>query len=45
MSRAGETPIHGPSGPNPNQILGERFARDEITEQEFEQAQNALGPG
>ncbi len=43
-SRAGETPAQGPSGPTPNQILGERFARGELTEQEFEQAKKALGP-
>jgi putative membrane protein len=43
-SRAGETPTQGPSGPTPNQILSERFARGEITEQEFEQAKKALGP-
>ncbi|MCJ7710705.1 MAG: SHOCT domain-containing protein [Chloroflexi bacterium] len=43
-SRAGETPTPGSSGPTPNQILGERFARGEITEQEFEQAKKALGP-
>ena len=44
-SRAGETPTQGPSGPTPNQILSERFARGEINEQEFEQAKKALGPG
>jgi putative membrane protein len=43
-SRAGETPTHDPSRPTPNQILSERFARGEITEQEFEQAKKALGP-
>ena len=43
-SRAGGTPTQGPSGPTPSQILGERFARGEITEQEFEQAKKALGP-
>jgi putative membrane protein len=43
-SRAGETPTPGPSGPTPNQILSERFARGEITEQEFDQAKKALGP-
>jgi putative membrane protein len=43
-SRAGETPAHGSSGPTPNQILSERFARGEITSQEFEQAKKALGP-
>lgn len=43
-SRAGETPTQGPSGPTPSQILSERFARGEITEEEFEQAKKALGP-
>jgi len=43
-SRTGETPTHGPSGPTPSQILSERFARGEITGQEFEQAKKALGP-
>ena len=43
-SHAGETPTQGRSGPTPNQILRERFARGEITEQEFEQAKKALGP-
>jgi putative membrane protein len=43
-SRAGETPAQGSSGPTPNQILSERFARGEITSQEFEQAKKALGP-
>lgn len=44
-SRVGPTPTQGPSGPTPNQILSERFARGEINEQEFEQAKKALGPG
>ena len=43
-SRAGGTSTQGPSGPTPSQILGERFARGEITEAEFEQAKRALGP-
>ena len=43
-SRAGEMPTQGPSGPTPNQILSERFARGEITEQEFDQAKKALDP-
>ncbi|MHB8890461.1 MAG: SHOCT domain-containing protein [Candidatus Limnocylindrales bacterium] len=43
-SRAGGTPAQGSSSPTPNQILSERFARGEITEQEFEQAKKALGP-
>jgi putative membrane protein len=33
-----------PSRPTPNEILRERFARGEITEQEFEQAKKVLGP-
>ena len=32
------------SRPTPNEILRERFARGEITEQEFEQAKKVLGP-
>ena len=44
-SRAGETPTQRSSGPTANQILSERFARGEITEDEFEQAKKALGPG
>lgn len=42
-SRAGEAHDQRSSGPTPNQILSERFARGEITEQEFEQAKRALG--
>jgi putative membrane protein len=44
VSRAGRTPTHDSSRPTPNEILHERFARGEITEQEFEQAKKALGP-
>ncbi len=43
-SRAGEPPTRRSSDPTPNQVLRERFARGEITEQEFEQAKKALGP-
>jgi putative membrane protein len=43
-SRAGGAASQGSSGPTPSQILGERFARGEITTQEFEQAKKALGP-
>ena len=43
-SRAGGPASQGSSGPTPSQILGERFARGEITTQEFEQAKKALGP-
>jgi putative membrane protein len=42
--RAGERPTQGPSGPPASRILSERFARGEMTEQEFEQAKRALGP-
>ena len=41
-------PSHPPTRdgyrPTPNEILRERFARGEITEQEFEQAKKVLGP-
>jgi putative membrane protein len=33
-----------PTGPTPNDILRERFARGEITEAEFERAKQVLGP-
>ena len=32
------------SRPTPNEILRQRFARGEITEQEFQQARKVLGP-
>jgi putative membrane protein len=41
-SRAGR-PWQDPSRPTPNEILRQRFARGEITDQEFEQAQKILG--
>lgn len=41
---SGQAPPQGPSRPAPNEILRERFARGEITEQEFEQAKKVLGP-
>ena len=44
LSRTGQAPTHGPSGPTPNEILRERFARGDISEQEFEQAKKVLGP-
>jgi putative membrane protein len=44
LSRTGRAPTHDPSRPTPNEILRERFARGEITEQEFEQAKKVLGP-
>jgi len=33
-----------PSRPTPNEILRERFARGEITAQQFEDAKKVLGP-
>lgn len=39
-----QTPTQGSSRPTPGEILRERFARGEISEQEFEQAKKALGP-
>lgn len=33
-----------PSRPTPEDILRERFARGEITEEEFERARKVLGP-
>lgn len=44
VSRDGRTSNQDPSRPTPNEILRERFARGEITDQEFEQAKKALGP-
>jgi putative membrane protein len=44
VSRAGNAPTHDPSRSRPSEILRERFARGEITEQEFEQAKKVLGP-
>jgi putative membrane protein len=44
ISRRGQLPAHDPSRPTPNEILRERFARGEISEQEFEQAKKVLGP-
>jgi putative membrane protein len=41
-SRAGRS-WQDPSRPTPNEILRERFARGEISEQEFEQARKILG--
>ena len=43
-SRSGDPPAQGASRPTPSQILGERFARGEMTDQEFEQSKKALGP-
>lgn len=44
ISRGGSAPRPDPSRPTPNEILRERFARGEISEQEFEQAKKVLGP-
>ena len=43
-SRPGGMPTQDPSRPTPSEVLRERFARGEITEQEFEQAKKVLGP-
>jgi len=43
-SRSGASPAQEATRPTPSQILGERFARGEMTDQEFEQAKKALGP-
>jgi putative membrane protein len=44
LSRSGRVATHDPSRPTPNEILRERFARGEITAQEFEDAKKVLGP-
>ena len=44
LSRNGRAATHDPSRPTPNEILRERFARGEITAQEFEDAKKVLGP-
>ena len=44
VSRSGPTSTGDPTRPTPNEILRERFARGEISEQEFEQARKVLGP-
>ena len=44
LSRTGRAPTQDPSRPTPNEILRERFARGEITAQEFEDAKKVLGP-
>jgi putative membrane protein len=43
-SRSGDRPAQDASRPTPSQILGERFARGEMTDQEFEQSKKALNP-
>jgi putative membrane protein len=42
--RSGQPSTRDPSRPTANEILRERFARGEISEQEFEQARKVLGP-
>jgi putative membrane protein len=44
ISRTGKGPTHDPSRPTPNEILRERFARGEMTAQEFEDAKRVIGP-
>jgi putative membrane protein len=44
VSPAGRAPTTDTSRPTPNEILRERFARGEITAQEFEHAAKLLGP-
>jgi putative membrane protein len=44
LGRTGRTATHDASHPTPNEILRERFARGEITAQEFEDAKKVLGP-
>ena len=44
VTRGGRAPTGDSSRPTPNEILRERFARGEISEQEFEQAKKVLGP-
>ena len=44
LSRTGRALTHDPSRPPPNEILRERFARGEMTAQEFEDAKKILGP-
>jgi putative membrane protein len=44
LTHAGRVAMHDPSRPTPNDILRERFARGEMTAQEFEDAKKILGP-
>ena len=44
LSHAGPAKMHDPSRPTPNEILRERFARGEISAQQFEDAKKVLGP-
>lgn len=43
QSGAGQGTVRDATRPTPTEILRERFARGEITEQEFEQAKKVLG--
>ena len=44
FSRTGRAAMHDPSRATPNEILRERFARGEITAEQFEDAKKVLGP-
>jgi putative membrane protein len=44
LTHPGRAAMHDPSRPTPNEILRERFARGEISAQEFEDAKKVLGP-
>jgi putative membrane protein len=44
LSRTSRAATHDPSRPMPNEVLRERFARGELTAQEFEDAKKVLGP-
>ena len=45
VARGGQAAVPpAPGRPTANEILRERFARGEISEQEFQQAAKALGP-
>ena len=44
LSRTGRAVTPDPSRRTPNEILRERFARGEMTAQEFEDAKKILGP-
>jgi hypothetical protein len=44
LTHPGRAAIHDPSRPTPYEILSERFARGEITAQEFEGVRKVLGP-
>jgi putative membrane protein len=44
LSRTGRAAMRDPSRPTSNETLRERFARGEITAQQFEDAKKVLGP-